>query len=472
MRQQHDDEPLGDWDWLYADESVGGPSIPVAVMPSFPPSKDSTYNRDVDRIRKRVIEDVNDENVKSDVTYDAESSNVSEPMTLPKSTHTLLFSEPMCSFPFIFAIVIALVCFSCLGLALVNNLFKEAPGGWNNPNLARSVRASQYLAILIAMMMESEIPTGLMLLRNISSQSFHAKLPKSRSYSRFVASAILRIILGYLFLINVFVVLMQAKEVLEIFYNILALEFLIQLDDITFVLSKMDVLGKHMRLACTSRIFHMEFDKVKHHNRGYTGLCLKSIYFANIVVSLMLLTTITIGQRNGYFQCRIITIDLGDGVWEDPILDDMAREHNLAVLRPPPGTNDTKNDFTLVFSYFNGVYEQDGTHRGRPVYRERRKFDNKPFDSTWGTIPAEIRYSNVGDFWIFTHPWIRKSGLLSTEDDVSSKRLYCFSPRRACLLSYILHLYCMSENLVLFGQINYRTTHGYFAHQQRRSLIY
>ena len=464
MRQQHDDEPLGDWDWLYADESVGGPSIPVAVMPSFPPSKD---------FRKRVIEDVNDGNVKSDVTYDAESSNVSEPMTLPKSTHTLLFSEPICSFPFVFAVVIALVCFSCLGLALVNNLFKEAPGGWNNPNLARgivdsipanvtmSVRASQYLAILIAMMMESEIPTGLMLLRNISSQSFHAKLPKSRSYSRFVASAILRIILGYLFLINVFVVLMQAKEVLEIFYNILALEFLIQLDDITFVLSKMDVLGKHMRLACTSRIFHMEFDKVKHHNRGgggggasrYTGLCLKSIYFANIVVSLMLLTTITIGQRNGYFQCRIITIDLGDGVWEDPILDDMAREHNLAVLRPPPGTNDTKNDFTLVFSYFNGVYEQDGTHRGRPVYRERRKFDNKPFDLTWGTVPAEIRYSNKGDFWIFTHPWIRKSGLSSNEYDVSSKSLYCFSSHGHACLAIFCICNCMSENLVLFDPI-------------------
>jgi hypothetical protein len=381
-------------------------------------------------------------------------------MTLPKSTHTLLFSEPICSFPFVFAVAIALVCFSCLSLALVNNLFKEAPGGWNNANLARgivdsipanvtaSVRVSQYLAILIAMMMESEIPTGLMLLRNISSQSFHAKLTKSRSYSRFVASAILRITLGYLFLINVFVVLIQAKEVLEIFYNILALEFLIQLDDISFVLSKMDVLGKHMRLACTSRIYHVEFDKVKHHNRGgggggasrYTGLCLKSVYFANIVVSLMLLTYITIGQRNGYFQCRIITIDLGDGVWEDPILDDMAREHNLAVLPPPPGTNNTKNDFTLVFSYFNGVYEQDGTHRGRPVYRERRKFDNKPFDLTWGTVPAEIRYSNKGDFWIFTHPWIRKSGVSSTEDDVSSKRLYCFSSRRACLLSYILHL--------------------------------
>ena len=129
----------GDWGWLYADESEGGASIPVAVMPSFPPSKDSTYDRD-GRIRRRVIEDVNVENVKSDGRdVNAESSNALEPMALPKSTHTLLFSEPICSFPFVFAMVIALVCLSCLSLALVNNLFKEASGGWNGDNLARGI---------------------------------------------------------------------------------------------------------------------------------------------------------------------------------------------------------------------------------------------------------------------------------------------------------------------------------------------
>lgn len=61
---------------------------------------------------ERTMEDVN---AKSD-------GNVTEPMTLPKSTHTLLFSEPMCSFPFVFDMVIALVCLSCLGLALVNTI--------------------------------------------------------------------------------------------------------------------------------------------------------------------------------------------------------------------------------------------------------------------------------------------------------------------------------------------------------------
>ena len=48
---------------------------------------------------------------------------------------------------------------------------------------------------------------------------------------------------------NVFVILIQANNVLEIFYDVLALQFLQQLDDIAFTVSKMEVLGKRMYLA-------------------------------------------------------------------------------------------------------------------------------------------------------------------------------------------------------------------------------
>jgi hypothetical protein len=417
-----------DWDWLFDDRDgaaredgvVRTRRVVDGAMAASPSPREN-----------EIASEEHEHDGENDVC-DPDTS-VPEPLKLPKSTHTLLFSQPMHSFPFAFAGAIALVCLSCLCMALANNVLKE--GGYDSQswfmgaivesvpaNVSSSVRAAQYLSILIAMMMESEIPTGLMLLRNVPQSSYRAKFPRG-SYSRFVGSAILRIILGYLFLINVFVVMIQAKEVLEIFYNILALEFLIQLDDISFVLSKMDVLGKRMRLACTARLFDVEFEKAKRSGRGErcTGLCLKSVYFANIVIGLGLLTSVAIGQSRGSFQCRKITVDLGDGVWEDPILNMAAREHGIAA-KTALGINMTVaardwNDFTLVFSYFNGVYEQDGTHHGRPIYRERRKFDNGPFDSTWGTVPAEIRYSNKGGFWVFTHPWIRKS---DTEDDVSS----------------------------------------------------
>ena len=68
-------------------------------------------------------------------------------------------------------------------------------------------------AILIALLMEEEIPTGLYLLRRIPKQYLKSKCPEI-SYPRFVGSSLLRISMGYLFLVNVVIVLIQADEVI------------------------------------------------------------------------------------------------------------------------------------------------------------------------------------------------------------------------------------------------------------------
>jgi len=419
-------EDGGDWDWLFGNgTTAGAPHTTAArssdvVGPTTTPSPSSSPGGGGDVRRRRGIEDAKESvdvgGVGGGIDVDDDDDDddgdpdesVAEPIALPQSTHTLLFTQPATSFPFAFAVVVAFICFSCLVMALLNNLTWGGDDERGDilgvpANVGFAVIAAQYLSILIALIMESEIPTGLQLLRNIPPSSFRARFP-NKPYGLFVASAVLRISLGYLFLINVFVILVQAKDVLEIFYNVLALEFISQLDDIAFALAKMDVLGRQMQRACTARLFGFGFKKVKFKRVRRASLCLKSVYFVNIAVFLVLLTAKTIGQQNGYFQCHEITVDLGDGVWEDPV-----------ILRSFPGKEG--ENFTLVFSYFNGVYEQDGTHRGRPVYKERRKYDNGPFDPSWWTVPAEIRYSNTGNFWVFTHPWIRKT--VSAEDDVS-----------------------------------------------------
>mmetsp|Transcript_27421 Transcript_27421/g.54868 ORF Transcript_27421/g.54868 Transcript_27421/m.54868 type:complete len:109 (+) Transcript_27421:716-1042(+) len=96
--------------------------------------------------------------------------------------------------------------------------------------------------------MEEEIPTGLYLLRMIPKQSLHRKFPKIKFY-RFFLAAIVRLLMGYLFLTNTFLVVVQAEEVLDIFYDVLALQFLQQLDDISFALAKIDVFGKHLKIV-------------------------------------------------------------------------------------------------------------------------------------------------------------------------------------------------------------------------------
>lgn len=104
--------------------------------------------------------------------------------------------------------------------------------------------------ILVALLMEEEIPTALFLLKRISKPILQNQFPEI-CYWKFVASSILRFSMGYLFLANVVLILVQASEVLEIFYDVLALQFLQQLDDIAFTVSKMEVLGKRLYDATT-----------------------------------------------------------------------------------------------------------------------------------------------------------------------------------------------------------------------------
>mmetsp|Transcript_11949 Transcript_11949/g.25217 ORF Transcript_11949/g.25217 Transcript_11949/m.25217 type:complete len:574 (+) Transcript_11949:205-1926(+) len=316
-----------------------------------------------------------------------------EPITLPESTHSFLFSEPICSLGFLFAAFIVLLSYASLLLALVNNV---THGTADNPlnvpyNVTFDVRISQYFAIVIALIMEEEIPTGLYLLRMIPKQSLHRKFPKIKFY-RFFLAAIVRLLMGYLFLTNTFLVVVQAEEVLDIFYDVLALQFLQQLDDISFALAKIDVFGKHLKIASTRKYFRVEFNRVPFGLRKMTSLFLKGLYFLNLAGMLAGLIMVTTNQVTGRYHCDSITVAFGDDIWDDAMVVTDSGEVKSQVL---------------LFSYFNGVYRRGKTTQdGRPVYIEQNKFDSGPFQST---IPAEIRYCASERAWVFSHRNIRKS---------------------------------------------------------------
>lgn len=63
--------------------------------------------------------------------------------------------------------------------------------------------------------------------------------------------------MGYLFLINVIIILVQADDVIAIFYDVLALQFIQQLDDIGFGISKV-----RAKLYCIVVAFFFSIDFV------------------------------------------------------------------------------------------------------------------------------------------------------------------------------------------------------------------
>ena len=141
-----------------------------------------------------------------------------DPIQLPQSTHSLLFTEPVLSVPFAFAVGILLLSFVCLALVLIGTWTSDVP-----VNVTVPVRVAQYASILVILLMEEEIPTGLYLLRMIPKQSLRAKFPQMK-YRKFIMSSVVRILNGYYFILNGLLLIVTATVVIEIFYNVLAIQ--------------------------------------------------------------------------------------------------------------------------------------------------------------------------------------------------------------------------------------------------------
>mmetsp|Transcript_27009 Transcript_27009/g.46065 ORF Transcript_27009/g.46065 Transcript_27009/m.46065 type:complete len:646 (-) Transcript_27009:335-2272(-) len=312
-----------------------------------------------------------------------------EMIKLPQSTHSLLFTENVLSAPFAFAFSVLSVSIGCLVLAFYDNLNMEGPNSLNIPaNVPPEVRAAQYLSILIAVTMEEEIPTATRLLRMIPKSSVEAM---GISYGKFLISAACRLAIGYFFLINVFLVIAQSDRVLDIFYDMLALNFVSMIDDIAFQLAKYDVMGKRLRIAATAKYFRAEFERKPYLFRKKMTIFVKLLYAFNLLVFFGGMIYISVLQGQGTFQCNSIQVTFGEDIWEN------------AWVHTPDGQVKSQ---ILIYSFFNGVYEQTGVYAGRPVYKELRKSEASHFDTQSG---AEIKYCPEEKAWVFTHEYIKKT---------------------------------------------------------------
>ena len=168
----------------------------------------------------------------------------------PASTFTFLISEKVFSSSFAFAIIIHLLCTTCLILALRNQM--SVGQQMNELGLAaevsKEVHASRYIAILVAIINETEIPQALELI----GMGFEQKASNKDwiSFKRIFFSSLMRLMIGYLFLCSVFVVVVQVTDVLSMFMNILALSFVESIDDIVYELAKRGFLGRAIMDAC------------------------------------------------------------------------------------------------------------------------------------------------------------------------------------------------------------------------------
>eukprot|EP00566_Odontella_aurita_P008738 CAMPEP_0113568750 /NCGR_PEP_ID=MMETSP0015_2-20120614/24025_1 /TAXON_ID=2838 /ORGANISM="Odontella" /LENGTH=860 /DNA_ID=CAMNT_0000471331 /DNA_START=122 /DNA_END=2705 /DNA_ORIENTATION=+ /assembly_acc=CAM_ASM_000160 len=338
-------------------------------------------------------------------------------LQLSESFYTLIFTaKSFLSLPCAMALMVFAISVVTLVICGVDLLRQTS--GWSldiPPGVPNSVRVAQYIALFLGVLLEEEIPEAIEVLtkvcwkRNATTSSFRYRV---------ILSVSCRIVIGYVFLIVLFIIVVQADQVLDIFFNMLALQFVEQVDDTVFTLAKRGALGFRLRNAThvdtvvLRRCEVEESDLVRSSMPGCRKIQLYSYskrFMRNIpliVFSLNLAALcagflyVHIEQDSGEFnRCSTISVNFGEQIWEHP---------NIVG-------GDLKGDNSfLSYSFFNGVYKIEGNDKvGRPVYVEMNKQNGEKYEKT---TPAKFMFCQTLGSWAFVHKDLRKSTELTEEE--------------------------------------------------------
>uniref|UniRef100_A0A7R9ZJ37 Uncharacterized protein n=1 Tax=Pseudictyota dubia TaxID=2749911 RepID=A0A7R9ZJ37_9STRA len=236
---------------------------------------------------------------------------------LPESTYTWLITENIASRPFVVGLVAMGLSVTSLALVLINQLGNRSdmspyglPAGVNV-----EVRIAQYIGVLIGVLMEEEVPMGLDLIGQYAEQRMLGRNPYHPS--KLALSCLARMAVGYLFLACLFFAVLQSSDVLDIFFDVLALEFVERMDDVIFQLSKRGLFGKKLRIAAYEKhVFEAPGDAKTEGCARWMKRLTGTVYFLNTALMIAGLTILTSNQNQGIYRCNSISIAFFDDVWE------------------------------------------------------------------------------------------------------------------------------------------------------------
>ena len=132
----------------------------------------------------------------------------------PESTNTFLITEKVFSFGFATGIMVQVLSMTCLISAFRNQISvgKHTNALGMAAEVSSEVHITRYIAILIAIINETEVPHALELIGKAFQQKASTK--EWISFKRIVFSSFMSLMVGYTFLCSVFLVIVQVTDVL------------------------------------------------------------------------------------------------------------------------------------------------------------------------------------------------------------------------------------------------------------------
>lgn len=217
-----------------------------------------------------------------------------------------------------------------------------------------------------------------------------------------------------------FMFVMQSENVLDVFFDVLALQFIESIDDVAFSLAKRGFFGSPNQCAARKEQSIQRLDRVNTRGiatKSRANQWARGLYYFNTCCIISLMVTLHVLSKSGRFRCNALT-----ATFEEKILEQAYVAGDRRVL---------------VFSYFNGQYVESGTangerdrdevdvtigfffplptsltksalplfsvEKGYPRYEEVNKNDGSFFVQKTG---AEFIYCKKMNKWVFRHEFI------------------------------------------------------------------
>jgi hypothetical protein len=156
---------------------------------------------------------------------------------LPRDTFSFLVYTRRLSLPSLVAALVFCLQIAIFSLVSVDVIDLSSAGNPLNfpPGVEATVRATEVLAIIVAILTQDDVKKVIHILRDgYDEDSFHDAFGHEASRSKWALSIVLRGLQGLLGLFVTFMLIMQSNTVLDLLLNFSAMEFVSLLDDVAF----------------------------------------------------------------------------------------------------------------------------------------------------------------------------------------------------------------------------------------------
>jgi hypothetical protein len=246
------------------------------------------------------------------ISHSNSSSILLTQRSLPKDTFSFIIISSLFSLPFLIAIIVfsfQIAIFSLVSVDVID--LSNSSNPFNIPtNVESTVRATQALAIIIAIVTQDDVKKVILILRDgYDADVFQGTFGPDATKFKWVLSLLLRASEGLIGLFVTFMLIMQSKTVLDLLLNFSAMEFVSLLDDVLFSMLREGYFGVGMMKQATL----CETKYYVPHALSLKSSRLSVLYFI-IIFAVMFSGWIGIytNQATEEYLCQRMYIQLGD----------------------------------------------------------------------------------------------------------------------------------------------------------------